>query len=76
MSKKHHDKGFEDMRRLFDNYFILLKETREMANKIPDLESIEEKIKAYKEYFRKIKALKESQVNVEDSLGVLSALGE
>ena len=74
MSKPHCDKGFEAIYQLFERYFVLLKAMRDLANKIPELESKEEKIKAYKEYFKKLERLKELKVEVEDHIRVLSWL--
>lgn len=48
--------------------------TRDLRNEIPNLDSREERVKAYKEYFRKLKALRELEVQVEDGLKILSWL--
>ncbi len=68
------DESSEAMYKLFDDYFILLRETKELADKIPNIESREQKIRAYKEYFAKTRVLRELEINVEDSMGALTWL--
>jgi len=74
MEKQRYDNGFGDIYELFESYFGLLKAVRDLENEIPDLDSKEEKIKAFKEYFKELKKLKELKVNVEDYLKVLNQI--
>ena len=74
MVSQLHNKDFEDIFEVFESYFVLRKAVGELANKIPDLDSREEKIKAYKKYFAQLKKLKELKLSVEDYSKVLGQI--